>query len=56
MQPVEQGRAIAAGLPNARFIAYDSVNHLPPESDPVWPLIERELQTFLSLHASQSVV
>jgi class 3 adenylate cyclase/pimeloyl-ACP methyl ester carboxylesterase len=51
MQPVEQGRAFAAGLPNARFIAYDSPNHCPVESDPIWPLMERDILTFLSLHA-----
>jgi class 3 adenylate cyclase/pimeloyl-ACP methyl ester carboxylesterase len=51
MQPVEQGRAFAAGLPNARFIAYDSPNHTPVESDPVWPLMERDILSFLSLHA-----
>lgn len=54
MQPIEQGRAFAAGLPNARFIAYDSVNHMPPENDPSWPLIERDVQTFLALHAGQT--
>ncbi|HUN51412.1 MAG TPA: alpha/beta fold hydrolase, partial [Candidatus Sulfotelmatobacter sp.] len=51
MQPIEQGRAMAAGLPNARFVAYDGANHVPPESDPSWPLIERDLQAFLALHA-----
>lgn len=54
MQPIEQGRAFAVGLPNARFIAYDSVNHMPPENDPSWPLIERDVQTFLALHAGQT--
>jgi pimeloyl-ACP methyl ester carboxylesterase len=51
MQPVEQGRAFAAGLPSARFIAYDSSNHIPMESDPIWPLMERDILAFLSLHA-----
>jgi class 3 adenylate cyclase/pimeloyl-ACP methyl ester carboxylesterase len=51
MQPIEQGRKLAAGLPNSRFIAYDSVNHLVPENDPVWPLLEREVRAFLAAHA-----
>ena len=51
MQPVEQGRKLAAGLPDSRFIAYDSVNHLVPENDPVWPLLERDVQAFLAAHA-----
>jgi class 3 adenylate cyclase/pimeloyl-ACP methyl ester carboxylesterase len=50
MQPVEQGRMFAAGLPNSRFIAYDSVNHVVPENDPVWPQLERDVQSFLDAH------
>ena len=51
MQPVGQGRKLAAGLPDSCFIAYDSVNHLVPENDPVWPLLERDVQAFLAAHA-----
>ncbi len=51
LQPMEEGRKLAAGLPNSRFIAYDSINHLVPENDPVWPLLEREVQAFLAAHA-----
>jgi pimeloyl-ACP methyl ester carboxylesterase len=51
MQPIEQGRMLAAGLPDSRFIAYDGVNHLVPENDPVWPLLERDVQAFLAAHA-----
>ncbi len=51
MQPIEQGRMFAAGLPDSRFIAYDSVNHLVPENDPVWPLLERDVRAFLAAHA-----
>ena len=47
MQPIEQGRLLAAGLPNARFIAYDSVGHLVTQDDPVWPQMERDIETFL---------
>jgi class 3 adenylate cyclase/pimeloyl-ACP methyl ester carboxylesterase len=50
MQPVAQGRAFAAGLPDARFIAYDSANHVPTESDPIWPVMRREIQDFLAAH------
>ncbi len=50
MQPIEQGRALAAGLKNARFIAYESSNHLVTESDPVWPLLERDMHAFLADH------
>ncbi len=51
MQPIEQGRRMAAGIPNARFIAYDSNNHDITENDPCWPLAEREIHAFLEAHA-----
>ncbi|NNF79563.1 MAG: alpha/beta fold hydrolase [Rhizobiales bacterium] len=52
MQPIEQGRALAAGLKNARFLAYDSSNHLVTETDPIWPLLERDMHGFLADHAA----
>ena len=27
--------------------SYDSANHLPTENDPCWPLMEREIHSFL---------
>ncbi len=50
MQPIAQGRKLAAGLPASRFIAYDSVNHVVTENDPVWPLLERDILAFLAQH------
>lgn len=51
MHPVEQGRLFAAGLPNARFIAYESENHVVPENDPIWPLLKRDIMEFLAKRA-----
>jgi pimeloyl-ACP methyl ester carboxylesterase len=48
MQPIEQGRLLAAGLPKARFVAYDSANHAPTENDPCWPLMQRDIDAFLA--------
>lgn len=50
MQPIEQGRKMAAGIPNARFIAYDSDNHVPIENDSCWPLMEQEIHAFFKAH------
>ena len=50
MQPIEQGRKFAAGLKDARFIAYESANHVVPENDPVWPQMERDMLAFLRAH------
>ncbi len=51
MQPIDQSRKLAAGLPDSRFIAYDGVNHLVPENDPVWPLLARDILAFLAAQA-----
>lgn len=56
LQPIEQGRKMAAGLPNARFIAYDSNNHKPTENDPCWPLIEREIHAFLEANPMKKTI
>ena len=50
MQPLEQGRLFAKGLPNAKFIAYESPNHGTPENDPEWPRLERDALAFLAAH------
>ncbi|MEL7011912.1 MAG: alpha/beta fold hydrolase [Pseudomonadota bacterium] len=52
MQPVEQGRLFAKGLPNATFIAYESNNHGMPDNDPEWPRLERDALAFLAEHSS----
>lgn len=51
MQPVEQGRIFAKGLPNARLITYESKNHLMTRNDPEWPRLERDLTAFLFAHS-----
>ena len=47
MQPIEQGRKMAAGLPNCRFVPLDSNCHTIPANDAVWPQAEREMIAFL---------
>jgi pimeloyl-ACP methyl ester carboxylesterase len=50
MHPIDQSRLFAARLPDSRFIAYESDNHIVPENDPVWPILERDIQAFLAAH------
>jgi class 3 adenylate cyclase/pimeloyl-ACP methyl ester carboxylesterase len=52
MQPIDQGRLLASGLSNSRFISYDSPNHTVPESDPEWPRMERDILSFLAEHTA----
>lgn len=47
LQPVEQGRRLAAGIPDARFVALDTRNHVMPAYDPAWPVALAEIDAFL---------
>ena len=46
--PFESGRALAARIPGARFIAVESPNHLLLETDPGWPKYARVVEEFLN--------
>lgn len=45
--PFSAGRAIAARIPGAQFIAVESPNHLLLETDPGWPKYARVVEEFL---------
>lgn len=45
--PFEQGRALAAAIPDARFVPLDSGNHLLLEQEPAWRTLLAELEAFL---------
>jgi pimeloyl-ACP methyl ester carboxylesterase len=45
--PFSAGRALAAKIPGARFIAIESPNHLLLETDPGWPKYARIVEEFL---------
>lgn len=42
------GRRMAAGIPNARFVALDGQNHLMLEDEPAWPRFLHEVSSFLA--------
>jgi pimeloyl-ACP methyl ester carboxylesterase/DNA-binding winged helix-turn-helix (wHTH) protein len=46
--PYEEGRRVAAGIPNARFVTLESENHMPQPDDLAWPKFIREIENFLS--------
>lgn len=47
MVPFEGGRALAGGIPGARFLALDSRNHLILEREPAWAPFIAEVRAFL---------
>jgi len=47
VQPFDAGRELAAGIPNARFVALQGQNHIPLEQDPETERILEEIKLFL---------
>ncbi len=45
--PFEQGRALAALIPGARFVALESRNHWVVDTEPAWAQFAGELDSFL---------
>jgi pimeloyl-ACP methyl ester carboxylesterase/DNA-binding CsgD family transcriptional regulator len=45
--PFDEGRRLAALIPNARFVPLASKNHLPLETEAAWPAFLSELRAFL---------
>ena len=48
IQPIEEGRFIAAHIPGARFVGLEGRNHLILENDPGWPVFQKEVNAFLA--------
>lgn len=44
--PFEEGRLLAALIPNARLLPLDSANHLLLPDDPAWPVFLSEFRSF----------
>jgi DNA-binding SARP family transcriptional activator/pimeloyl-ACP methyl ester carboxylesterase len=47
MVPFEAGRALARGIPNARFLPLDSRNHMLLAREPAWEIFRDEVRAFL---------
>jgi DNA-binding winged helix-turn-helix (wHTH) protein/pimeloyl-ACP methyl ester carboxylesterase len=47
VQPFDEGRLLAAGLPDARFVALEGRNHVILEGDPTWSRFFEEVEAFL---------
>jgi len=45
--PFDEGRLLAAGIPNARFVPLPSRNHLLLDNEPGWQILLQELAEFL---------
>ena len=45
--PVAAGRQVADGIAGARFVEFESANHVPLGDEPAWPALQREISGFL---------
>jgi pimeloyl-ACP methyl ester carboxylesterase/DNA-binding winged helix-turn-helix (wHTH) protein len=45
--PFEEGRRLASGIPNAKFVALESENHVPMPDEPAWQTFIGEIEAFL---------
>ena len=45
--PFDEGRQLASLIPNARFVALESRNHLTLEDEPAWQVLIKEVRAFL---------
>jgi pimeloyl-ACP methyl ester carboxylesterase/DNA-binding winged helix-turn-helix (wHTH) protein len=46
--PFDQAKVMAAGIPGARLVPLDSVNHMLLADEPAWPVFVQELRRFLA--------
>jgi pimeloyl-ACP methyl ester carboxylesterase len=46
--PIEEGRSLAALIPNCRFVQLDSENHMPLADEPAWARLLAEVGGFLN--------
>jgi pimeloyl-ACP methyl ester carboxylesterase/DNA-binding winged helix-turn-helix (wHTH) protein len=54
VQPLDQARILAAGLPGAQLVVLDSDNHVPLPQDPAWDQIVRAAGDFLAADAGET--
>lgn len=46
--PFDEGRLLAASIPNAKFVVLESENHIPTAEEAAWPRFVGEIEAFLS--------
>ena len=49
VQPLDQGRALAAGIPNSEFVLLESANHVVLPEEPAWQRFFLELDRFVQV-------
>jgi pimeloyl-ACP methyl ester carboxylesterase/DNA-binding winged helix-turn-helix (wHTH) protein len=47
VQPFDEGKRLAAGIPGARFVALEGRNHVPLQGEPAWERLVAEMRDFV---------
>jgi len=47
VQPFDEGRRLAAGIPGARFVGLEGRNHVPLKGEPAWERLLQETRDFI---------
>jgi pimeloyl-ACP methyl ester carboxylesterase len=47
VQPFDEGRRVAAGIPGAHFVALEGRNHAPLKGEPAWDRLLQEVRDFI---------
>ena len=47
VQPFDEGRRLAAGIPGAPFVALEGRNHVPLKGEPAWDRLIAEIRDFI---------
>lgn len=47
VQPFDEGKRLAAGIPSARFVALEGRNHIPLQGEPAWDRLVAEMRDFV---------
>lgn len=56
MVPFEEGRRMAASIPNATFVPLESENHILLEDEPAWKTFLTGVENFLTQSGDKSAL
>jgi pimeloyl-ACP methyl ester carboxylesterase len=52
VQPIQEGRRLAASIPNSQMIELDTSNHMTVHTEPAMQIVVDEVERFVAEHAS----
>jgi pimeloyl-ACP methyl ester carboxylesterase len=53
VHPIQEGRKLAASIPNSRMVELDTENHITVHTEPAMQVVIDEIEQFLAQHATR---